>query len=344
MVNKTLVIEGAVTDNDLSSEWVTGLKELNDFEKKISFDKFLDHIENMNVEQEFRILKRITHTNKHLDKMYTYKDSMYKKNRYEHLIAFKHSMPKAKDDTEDDFYINANYIAHPLFKHAQKQFIVGQGPTASSSSDFWKVMYQHDVCVIIMLCDFKKEQFVLEEKYFPKEHKKLAFDELEVRNLGCAKDSFNVFRKLSIKDSKEGKVKELKHYNIRVWDDMEVLSEDHYKNLLDFIKLISAIAGGSDQNEKQARQPIFIHCKAGIGRSGVFMAIIAIYDYLLTLYLKYGDFFNNPNTEDTEAFGISIFAIVRRMREDRWGLIQKPKQYYFVYEFTKYMLENLELL
>ena len=343
--NKTAQIEGKLTDTDISSEWVNDLQELLDFEKKIPFSKLHTHIDEANVDQEFRILNRITHTNKHLEKMVVYKETMYKKNRYEHLIAFKHSMPKLKE--EEDFYINANYITHPLFKNAQKQFILGQGPTAGSSADFWKVVDEHNVCVIVMLCNLKTEGFSLEEKYFPKSNKEIEFDELRIRNIGAikAEEDFVIYRKMRITNKKNETKKEMKHYNITKWDDMGVIQEESFGELLDFIKMIVALVDSSDEDEEGRKQPLLIHCKAGIGRSGVFLALVAIYDYLFMLYKKFGDFYKKEEKVlglDGEEIGISVFGVVRRLREDRWGCVEKPRQYYFIYKFTKYMLENLE--
>ena len=184
----------------------------------------------------------------------------------------------------------------------------------------------------------------LEDKYFPKSNKKVVFGDFEVRNLGSAKDEFVSFRKLTVKCISENKSKSVKHYNLIAWPDMEVIKENNYENLLDFIKLVSGTIENSNENELNQKQPIMIHCKAGNGRSGAFLAIMNIYEYLVVLYKKYGDFYRNKDLITENKLGISVFAVARRIREDRWGLIQTPKQYYFVYNFTVFMLQNLTKL
>lgn len=324
---------------------MSDLLELQGFEKRILFTEFEKHKEEANIDVEFRILTRITNTNKHLEKMVEYDDNMYKKNRYDHLIAFGHSMPKCNDkDPNGNFYINANYIESPVFKDSPKRYIVAQAPTSKTTEDFWKMIYEHDVCSIVMLCSFQEDNFSLEDKYYPKSNKKNVFGDYEIKNLGSAKDEFVSFRKLSVKRISENKTKAVKHYNLLCWPDMAVIKEQHYDQFLDFLKLVSATLDNSSDNDLHQKQPVLIHCKAGIGRSGSFLATFCIFEYISVLYKQYGDFYRNKEVIDSKKLGISIFAIVRRMREGRWGLVETPKQYYFIYNFTLYMLQNLNKL
>lgn len=340
-----MLASGSNSDIDLSSTWVAELIELQGFEKKILFTEFEKHKEEANIDVEYRILTRITNTNKHLEKMAEYNDTMYKKNRYDHLIAFKHSMPKCIDrNNNTNIYINANYIESPIFKESPKRYIITQAPTSKTNEDFWHMIYEHDICSIVMLCSFKEDTFSLEDKYYPKSYKKAVFGDYEIRNLGSVKDDFVSFRKLNVKYTPEKTTKSLKHYHLNCWPDMQVIKENDFERFLDFVKLVSATIENSVENNINQKQPVLIHCKAGNGRSGTFLAILCIYDYISVLYKEYGDFYRNKEIIETNKLGISIFAIVRRMREDRWGLIETPKQYYFVYSFTLYMLRNLSKL
>lgn len=59
-----------------------------------------------------------------------------------------------------------------------------------------------------------------------------------------------------------------------------------------------------------------MHCSAGVGRSGTFMMMA-----LIRLLVS-----NNQS--------ISIFNEVRKMREQRWGMIQTDCQYEYLYDFA----------
>jgi len=72
-----------------------------------------------------------------------------------------------------------------------------------------------------------------------------------------------------------------------------------------------------------------IHCSAGIGRTGTLLCLYNI--YLLLNELK----------EAKEEIKISIFGLVRRLREQRWGMVQTKEQYKFLYEFTYIMIQKL---
>jgi protein tyrosine phosphatase len=60
-----------------------------------------------------------------------------------------------------------------------------------------------------------------------------------------------------------------------------------------------------------------VHCSAGVGRTGTFM-MMALIRLLIT---------NNQQ--------LSVFNEVRKMREQRWGMVHTSSQYEYIYEFTE---------
>ena len=81
-------------------------------------------------------------------------------------------------------------------------------------------------------------------------------------------------------------------------------------------------------NQKKDNKPFIVHCSAGVGRTGCFIAI-----YLLYCYLK--QHLNDPIIQ------FNIFNLVRQLREMRLQMIQTHEQFYFIYNFVKYILENV---
>lgn len=68
------------------------------------------------------------------------------------------------------------------------------------------------------------------------------------------------------------------------WEDKNTLTEDKIEDFVKFIQIVSK------KMKIQSQDKIVVHCKAGIGRSGVFIACIFIMD-LLKYYLDiYGNF------------------------------------------------------
>ncbi len=68
-------------------------------------------------------------------------------------------------------------------------------------------------------------------------------------------------------------------------------------------------------NSVASPAPIIVNCSAGKGRTGTFIASYFIYEQLMDWSEKQG--------EQSSKEGISIFRIVRRIREQRWGLVSK---------------------
>ena len=75
----------------------------------------------------------------------------------------------------------------------------------------------------------------------------------------------------------------------------------------------------SDQNEKA-----IVHCSAGIGRTGTTIALLHL---IVQLWAQ-----RNQGIKDPQ---ISVFSTVRRLREQRYHLVQMPEQYEFIHGFLK---------
>lgn len=71
------------------------------------------------------------------------------KNRYNNIWPFEHSRVRLEGVSKEDCdYFNANYVATSL---SAKNYIAGQAPIPATFSDFWSVVWQADVRVIVML-------------------------------------------------------------------------------------------------------------------------------------------------------------------------------------------------
>ncbi|KAF2153250.1 hypothetical protein K461DRAFT_137880 [Myriangium duriaei CBS 260.36] len=71
------------------------------------------------------------------------------KNRYNNIWPFEHSRVKLEDVPNNGCdYVNANHIQSSL---SHKRYIATQGPIPATFADFWNVVWQQDVRVIVML-------------------------------------------------------------------------------------------------------------------------------------------------------------------------------------------------
>jgi protein tyrosine phosphatase/rhodanese-related sulfurtransferase len=74
---------------------------------------------------------------------------MGNKNRYNNIWPFEHSRVKLEDVTRNGCdYFNANYVKASL---SHKRYISTQAPIPATFNDFWNVVWQQDVRVVVML-------------------------------------------------------------------------------------------------------------------------------------------------------------------------------------------------
>lgn len=98
-------------------------------------------------------------------------------------------------------------------------------------------------------------------------------------------------------------------------------SIDDFSILLDaFIDMIIT----SDISEKTV-----VHCSAGIGRTGTTISLMQL---IISICSQINAGIKDPK--------FSVFATVRRLREQRLGMVQMPEQYMFIYQFLAYWLKQ----
>ena len=123
-------------------------------------------------------------------------------------------------------------------------------------------------------------------------------------------------------------VREIIQLNYLSWPDHGAPEQSDYQIIKSLIAFINEHHPGQNK-EMQANSKIVFHCSAGIGRTGT---IIAIYNIIESLRILI------ENGGDSSTPRISIFSVVRRLREQRYCMVQSVSQYEFIYE---YILDHL---
>ncbi|CAD5234227.1 unnamed protein product [Bursaphelenchus xylophilus] len=227
------------------------------------------------------------------------------RNRYRDVVCLDASRVKLKGVEND--YIHANYVSTP---QDENRFICTQGPTDSSCTDFWQMIWQEKAGVIIMLCNFTEKSVKKCAEYFPiGAGKSVSFGKFKINCTSRAENMkyeyFPNFCAVKIAVSnltvcKDKEKMEVQHFHWMDWPDRGAPKGD-----LSAISLLLQV--------NRTKKPIVVHCSAGIGRTGS----IVMLEYIYELF---------ESGKDCE----KLDQILAKIREQRALSIQNDLQYLYV--------------
>lgn len=150
-----IMVEGMESTGDISYKWVEALKNIQNVEKGIQFKYFFTNYALRSISHEFKLIRKLTETKYHSEQIAKRQKG---KDRYGDLGPFKHSQVKLRSkekafDTTIDNYINANHIRSAKQRN---NFIATQGPLDTTCLNFWRMVWQEKVSLIVMLCPLKE--------------------------------------------------------------------------------------------------------------------------------------------------------------------------------------------
>lgn len=90
------------------------------------------------------------------------------KNRYNNIWPFEHSRVKLEGvPSEGCDYVNANFVSTTL---SEKSYIATQGPIPATFNDFWNMVWQRDVRVVVMLTAEQEGGQIKAHNYWNQRH------------------------------------------------------------------------------------------------------------------------------------------------------------------------------
>ncbi|XP_041058539.1 tyrosine-protein phosphatase non-receptor type 12-like isoform X2 [Carcharodon carcharias] len=288
--------------------------------------KFIDRVLAMKVRDQngednfasdFMRLRRLS-TKYRTEKIYPTnigeKEENVKKNRYKDILPFDHSRVKLalKTSEQDSDYINANFIKGV---YGPKSYIATQGPLANSVLDFWRMIWEYKVVIIVMACrEFEMGRKKC-ERYWPSHGDAvLRLGEFQITCEAEQARTDYFIRTLLVEFQNESR--RIYQFHYINWPDHDVPSS--FDSILDMISLMR-------EYQEHEDVPICIHCSAGCGRTGAICAI----DYTWNL-LKAGKI--------PEEF--SVFSLIQEMRTQRHSAVQTKEQYELVHRAIAQIFEK----
>ncbi|XP_063356741.1 tyrosine-protein phosphatase non-receptor type 12 isoform X2 [Pelmatolapia mariae] len=237
-----------------------------------------------------------------------------KKNRYKDILPFDHSRVKLKLKTtnQDTDYINANFIKG---MDGPEAYIATQGPLPNTVIDFWRMIWEYNVAVIVMACrEFEMGRKKC-ERYFPMQGEQpMSFGPFRISYESEQARTDYFIRTLTAQYENESR--RITQFHYMNWPDHDVPSS--FDSILDMIGLMREYQENNDV-------PICVHCSAGCGRTGAICAI----DYTWNL-LKAGKI-----PED-----FNVFRLIQEMRTQRHSAVQTKEQYELVHRAIAQLFEK----
>ncbi|KAI1301652.1 Tyrosine-protein phosphatase non-receptor type 9 [Halotydeus destructor] len=261
--------------------------------------------------------------------------SNHHKNRYTDVLCYDHSrvLLSIEDDDPNSDYINANFVDGYMQKRA---FISTQGPLPKTSTDFWKMIWEQQVVVIVMTTKTIERCRAKCHQYWPFEAETTAeYGPFEIHNRHVEQFPDYMISQLEITDSKSGTKRDVTHMQYTSWPDYgcppTALGMLEFRDKVRQQQVNGTESLGSEWQGHSLGPPIVVHCSAGIGRTGTFITLdISI-----------------MRLEATAK--IDIKRTVEKIRGQRAHSIQMPDQYVFCYlallEFalSRRLLEEIDL-
>ncbi|XP_053386433.1 receptor-type tyrosine-protein phosphatase kappa-like [Mercenaria mercenaria] len=227
------------------------------------------------------------------------------KNRYNGIYAYDATRVVLQSKN----YINANYIdGHK----ASPAYIASLGPTKSTMSDFqdfWEMIRQERTDKIVMLTNLEESKKMKCEQYWPEQGGAKKYGKYKVTS--AAEKRFTEFTVREFTINAKSETRQVTQYHYTAWPDKSV--PDGVATLLEFRDKV-------EQSQTTNVGPMVVHCSAGIGRTGTYIA--------LDILIKEG---KDDNYVD-------FFGCVMALRGQRAHMVQNLDQYIFLHPCVLYAL------
>ncbi|XP_067124638.1 receptor-type tyrosine-protein phosphatase mu-like isoform X3 [Centruroides vittatus] len=274
------------------------------YSEDLNVDDLADYIYNKNIHpsknfaEEFQKLPR----GQCLQWLVAKKPENITKNRYGNLLPYDDNrvILKSMPDANSSDYINASYIDG---YNRVREYIATQGPKENTISDFWRMVWQENSSVIVMVTSLVENGKNKCAKYWPDDS--ICHDDLEILLSHTESCMDFIVRTILIRKTSIGETRRVKHYQFLDWPDHKVPTSA--SSLLILIRRMRS-------ENPNVESPIIVHCSAGIGRSGTFIVLDALLQ----------------QTEREKQ--INILSFVHKMRTQRIDMVQNLEQYIFIHE------------
>uniref|UniRef100_A0A8C3YS18 protein-tyrosine-phosphatase n=1 Tax=Catagonus wagneri TaxID=51154 RepID=A0A8C3YS18_9CETA len=240
------------------------------------------------------------------------------KNRYNNILPYDASRVKLSnvDDDPCSDYINASYIPGNSFR---REYIATQGPLPGTKDDFWKMAWEQNVHNIVMVTQCVEKGRVKCDHYWPADQDSLYYGDLILQMLSESVLPEWTIREFRICSEEQLDAHRLiRHFHYTVWPDHGV--PETTQSLIQFVRTVRDYI-----NRTPGAGPTVVHCSAGVGRTGTFIALDRILQQL--------------DSKDS----VDIYGAVHDLRLHRVHMVQTECQYVYLHQCVRDVLRARKL-
>nr|XP_009305379.1 protein tyrosine phosphatase, receptor type, D isoform X16 [Danio rerio] len=203
---------------------------------------------------------------------------------------------------EGSDYVNGSFIDG---YRQQRAYIATQGPLAETVEDFWRMLWEHNSTIVVMLTKLREMGREKCHQYWPSD-RSARYQYFVVDPMAEYNMPQYILREFKVTDARDGQSRTVRQFQFTDWPEQGVPKSG--EGFIDFI-------GQVHKTKEQFGQdgPITVHCSAGVGRTGVFITLSIVLERM-----RYEGV-------------VDIFQTVKMLRTQRPAMVQTEEQYQFCY-------------
>ncbi|XP_062260890.1 receptor-type tyrosine-protein phosphatase S-like [Platichthys flesus] len=276
-------------------------RSLYSYMQKLSKVETGEHVTGMELE-----FKRLANTKAHTSRFVTANLPCNKfKNRLVNIMPYETTRVCLQPirGLEGSDYINSSYIDG---YRQQRGYIATQGPLAETTEDFWRMLWEHNSTIVVMLTKLREMGREKCHQYWPAE-RSARYQYFVVDPMAEYNMPQYILREFKVTDARDGQSRTVRQFQFTDWPEQGVPKSG--EGFIDFI-------GQVHKTKEQFGQdgPISVHCSAGVGRTGVFITLSIVLERM-----RYEG-------------AVDIFQTVKMLRTQRPAMVQTEDEYQFCYQ------------